>query len=150
MRRKAEGMRREAAAIFKSKLGWAGVAVSEKGITMIALPRQSKHAVQRELDSATSPLTPALSLGGRGNVKMLERAARLLGAYFSGKRVLFDLPLDMRYYTCFQQAVWKAAAEIPYGETRSYAWIARRIKNSGAARAVGQAMGANPVPIIIP
>lgn len=136
--------------VFRSPLGWAGVAVSEKGITMIVLPRQSKRAAQQELDSATSTLTPALFREGRGSVKMLESAAKLLGAYFSGKSVPFDLPLDLRYYTRFQQAVWKAAAEIPYGETRSYAWIARRIKNSRAARAVGQAMGANPVPIIIP
>lgn len=126
------------------------MAVSEKGITMIALPRQSKRAVQQELHSATSPLTPALSRGGRGSVKTLEKAAKLLGTYFSGERVSFDLPLDLRYYTRFQQAVWKAAAEIPYGGTRSYAWIAKRIRKPLAARAVGQAMGANPVPIIIP
>jgi O6-methylguanine-DNA--protein-cysteine methyltransferase len=143
--------------------------MSEKGITMIALPRQSKRAVQQELDSAASPLTPAgsaerfgperltaeglaevLSRGGRGDVKMLERAAKQLGAYFSGERVSFDLPLDLRYYTRFQQAVWKAASEVPFGETRSYAWIAKRIKKPRASRAVGQALGANPVPIIIP
>jgi O-6-methylguanine DNA methyltransferase len=56
----------------------------------------------------------------------------------------------MRYYTAFQQAVWKAASGIPYGETRSYAWVAKRIRKPRAARAVGQALGANPVPIIIP
>jgi methylated-DNA-[protein]-cysteine S-methyltransferase len=81
---------------------------------------------------------------------MLERTAKLLGTYFAGEPVLFDLPLDMRYYTAFQQAVWKAASGIPYGEMRSYAWIAKRIKNPRAVRAVGQALGANPVPIIIP
>jgi O6-methylguanine-DNA--protein-cysteine methyltransferase len=81
---------------------------------------------------------------------MLEKAAKLLQQYFSGERVLFDLPLDMRYHTAFRQAVWKAAAEIPFGVTRSYAWIAKRIKNPKAVRAVGQALGANPVPIIIP
>jgi methylated-DNA-[protein]-cysteine S-methyltransferase len=136
--------------VFRSPFGWAGVAVSEKGIAMITLPRQSKRAAKQELDSATSPLAPALSREGRGSVKMLEKAAKLLRRYFSGERVLFDLPLDLRYYTRFQQAVWKTAAEIPYGETRSYAWIARRIRNSRASRAVGQAMGANPVPIMIP
>ena len=57
MRRKAEGVRREASVMFKSKLGWAGVAATEQGITMITLPRQSKRAAQQELDSATSPLT---------------------------------------------------------------------------------------------
>ena len=70
--------------------------------------------------------------------------------YFSGRLVSFDLPLDLSYYTPFQRAVWKAAASIPYGETRSYAWIAKRIGRPKAARAVGQAMGANPVPILIP
>jgi O6-methylguanine-DNA--protein-cysteine methyltransferase len=134
------------------------VAVSEKGITMIALPRQSKRAVEQELGSATRPLTLAgstelaevLSRAGRGSVKTLEKAIKLLGAYFSRKLVLFDLPLDLRSYTRFQQAVWKATAEIPHGETRSYAWIAKRIRNPLASRAVGQAMGVNPVPIIIP
>ncbi len=56
----------------------------------------------------------------------------------------------MRYYTQFQKAVWRATAGIPYGETRSYAWVAKRIGNPRAVRAVGQALGANPVPIIIP
>jgi len=56
----------------------------------------------------------------------------------------------MRYYTTFQQAVWRAAMAIPYGETRSYSWIAKRIKNPKAGRAVGQALGVNPIPIIIP
>jgi O-6-methylguanine DNA methyltransferase len=81
---------------------------------------------------------------------MLKKAVKLLQDYFSGGRVAFDLPLDLRYYTPFQQAVWRAAAEIPYGETRSYAWIAKRIRNPRAVRAVGQALGANPIPIIIP
>jgi O-6-methylguanine DNA methyltransferase len=74
----------------------------------------------------------------------------LLSAYFSGEAVLFDLPLDLRYYTAFQQAVWNAAAGVPYGETRSYSWIARRIGRPRAARAAGQALGANPVPVLIP
>jgi methylated-DNA-[protein]-cysteine S-methyltransferase len=158
VRRKAKGVGREASVTFKSKLGWAGVAVSEKGITMIALPRQSKRAVEQELGGATCPLTPALSRGGRGSLmssekeaeQLLRRAVVLLTKYFSGERVSFDLPLDLRYYTRFQQAVWKAAAEIPSGETRSYAWIAKRIRNPLAARAAGQALGANPIPIIIP
>lgn len=82
--------------------------------------------------------------------KFLTNVAKLLKHYLSGKSVSFDLPLDLRYYTAFQQAVWKAAAEIPIGETRSYAWVAKRIRKPGAARATGQALGANPVPIIIP
>lgn len=56
----------------------------------------------------------------------------------------------MKSYTAFQRAVWKACAEIPPGETRSYAWIARRIGKPGAARAVGQALGKNPFAPTIP
>jgi O6-methylguanine-DNA--protein-cysteine methyltransferase len=82
--------------------------------------------------------------------EVLSKAVQMLRKYFSGEHVSFDLPLDMRYYTAFQQAVWRATAEIRFGETRSYAWIAKRIRNPRAVRAVGQAMGANPVPVIVP
>ncbi len=146
--------------IFKTPLGWAGVAVSEKGISKLVLPKKDKKAVEKELKSArcASPLTPApstklragLSPEGRGSKKILARTAKLLRQYFSGECVSFDLPVDMRYHTAFQQAVWKATAEVPFGETRSYAWIAKRIKKPKAVRAVGQALGANPVPIIVP
>ena len=128
--------------IFKTPFGWAGVAASEEGVTRIALPKKEKKSVERELErekmqySARSPV--------------LNKAVKLLQKYFSGECVSFDLPLDLRYYTPFQQAVWKAASEIPCGETRSYSWIAKRIKNPRAVRAVGQALGANPIPIIIP
>lgn len=134
--------------VFRSPFGWAGIALSERGICRIVLPKKSRLSVQRELENGACSR-------GRGSKekdppRIVKKAVTFLQRYFSGKRVLFDLPLDLRYYTRFQQAVWKAAAEIPYGETRSYAWIAKRIRNSRAARAVGQAMGANPVPIIIP
>ncbi len=139
MRRKSEGVRRETAVIFKSKLGWAGVAVTERGISRVVLPKPSKKRAERAL--LRSEQTAATTLSGKA-VKLLQR-------YFSGERVTLDLPLDIRSYTTFQQAVWKAAAEIPYGETRSYAWIAKRIKRPLAARAVGQALGANPLPVIM-
>ena len=141
-------MRQEAKKIFKTSFGWAGVVVSEKGIARIVLPRKSRRAVQQELGSTAVPL--ALSREGGGSVKMLEKAVKLLGQYFSGKSVLFDLPLDLRYYTPFQRAAWKACASIAFGETRSYGWIAQRINRPRASRAVGQAMGANPFPILIP
>jgi methylated-DNA-[protein]-cysteine S-methyltransferase len=144
--------------VFLTPLGWAGVSVSEEGISRIVLPKKDKKAVEKELKGAPTPLTPApstklragLSRGGRGSEKLLKRTVKLLGTYFAGEPVSFDLPVDMRYHTAFQRAVWKAAAEIPAGETRSYAWIAKRIGNPRAVRAVGQALGANPVPIIIP
>ena len=135
--------------VFLTSLGWVGAIVSGRGIRRIALPKKNKKAAERELDNAECGATNA-DMTHAGDSTILKKAVKLLQQYFSGERVLFDLPLDLRYYTRFQQAVWKAVAEIPYGETRSYAWIAKRIRKPLAARAVGQAVGANPVPIIIP
>lgn len=72
-----------------------------------------------------------------------------LNAWFAGELYQFDLPLAPQG-TPFQQRVWKALLEIPYGETRSYGDIARQIGKPTASRAVGAANGLNPIPIIIP
>ena len=74
----------------------------------------------------------------------------LFKQYLAGQRITFSQGLDLRGATSFQQAVWKATSAIPYGETRSYSWVAERIGKPLAARAVGQALGRNPVPIIVP
>lgn len=79
----------------------------------------------------------------------LKEAADQLAEYFAGRRKSFDLPLDPTG-TPFQQGVWDALAEIPYGTTRSYTDIAEQVGSPGAVRAVGAANGANPLPIIIP
>lgn len=129
-------------AIFHTSLGWVGVAVSEEGILRVVLPKKTKGAVMRELQGEVRRSAAASPV--------LNKAENLLGRYLAGESVLFDLPLDLRYYTPFQRAVWRAAAEIPCGETRPYAWVAMRIKNPRAARAVGGALGANPVPVLIP
>ncbi len=79
----------------------------------------------------------------------LREAVRQLTAYFAGKLRSFDLPLAPRG-TVFQQQVWRALQQIPYGETASYGELAKRIGNPNAVRAVGLANGANPISIIIP
>ena len=72
-----------------------------------------------------------------------------LEEYFAGERKTFDVPLDL-WGTPFQQEVWKALLQIPYGETRSYQDIAQSVGNPKAVRAVGGANGRNPVPVIVP
>ncbi len=69
--------------------------------------------------------------------------------YFDGRRRQFDLPLAPNG-TPFQQRVWKALLDIPYGETISYGELAARIGRRSASRAVGLANGSNPLPIVIP
>ncbi len=134
------------AAIFHTAFGWAGAAATDKGLTRIVLPKKDKKDVWRELGCPESEIPGS----GAKASRLLDKAVVLLTRYFSGERIFFDLPLDIRSYTLFQQTVWRAAMRILPGETKSYAWIARNIKRPRAARAVGQAMGANPLPIVIP
>jgi methylated-DNA-[protein]-cysteine S-methyltransferase len=79
----------------------------------------------------------------------LVQAERELDDYFARRRTAFSVPLDMRG-TDFQQSVWRALLTIPFGETRSYAEIARQIGRPTATRAVGAANGRNPISIIAP
>ena len=85
----------------------------------------------------------------RAAQEILEQAAREIGEYFEGTRRAFAVPTAAAG-TPFQQAVWNALKEIPYGETRTYGEIARRIGHPRASRAVGQANNRNPLPIVVP
>lgn len=96
--------------------------------------------------------TRRLAEEGIGIVEDSGRTAevrRQLEEYFAGGRETFDLPLAPQG-TAFEKSVWNELSRIPYGETRSYAEIARAIGRPGAARAVGRANGANPIPIVVP
>jgi methylated-DNA-[protein]-cysteine S-methyltransferase len=81
---------------------------------------------------------------------LLRQADQQLQAYFAGKLTGFDLPLDLSNGTAFQQAVWQALLTIPSGSSQSYGELARRLDNPKAVRAVGAAVGRNPVSIIVP
>jgi methylated-DNA-[protein]-cysteine S-methyltransferase len=80
---------------------------------------------------------------------LLLRVVEQLHAYFAGELRDFDLPLDMQG-TEFQRRVWCELQNIPYGETRSYSYVANAIGAPKAVRAVGAANGRNPIPIIVP
>jgi methylated-DNA-[protein]-cysteine S-methyltransferase len=86
---------------------------------------------------------------GRRDAKRCQAAAAQLGEYFAGKRRDFELDLAP-VGTDFQLSVWRALRAIPYGAVRNYGDIARAIGRPGAARAVGGAIGSNPLPIVIP
>ena len=80
---------------------------------------------------------------------LLRRAAEQLHAYFAGERDGFDLPLDL-HGTAFQRGVWQALLAIPPGATRSYGEVARALESPSALRAVGGAVGRNPLSVIVP
>ena len=84
-----------------------------------------------------------------GDNAVMREAARQLAQYFHGERRAFDLPLAPQG-TDFQRTVWHTLADIPYGQTISYAELARRVDKPTATRAVGAANGRNPLPIVLP
>ena len=81
---------------------------------------------------------------------VLREAAAQLADYFAGKRQHFELPLDLSHGTDFQQAVWQALLAIPAGRTTSYGALSAGIGKPAAVRAVGAAVGRNPISVIVP
>jgi O-6-methylguanine DNA methyltransferase len=130
--------------IFRSPWGWMGIAESPKGIQAIVLPKRSKRAVESDLKMQ--------SIGSlqQGESAQLEETRRQLLDYLAGRRNTFDVPLDLSQGTSFQRQVWRTLQRVPYGKLRSYQWIAARVGGRHYARAVGNAVGANPLPIIVP
>lgn len=128
--------------LYASVIGWGGwsfrVISSKAGVRYIDLRRRSVEDLSRLLSGTITP-------DDRHNETVLAQ----LHEYLEAQRRTFDVPLDLRG-TSFQQAVWDRLLHIPYGETRSYAEVAASIGRPTALRAVGRAVGANPVSIVIP
>jgi len=127
---------------FKTDLGWVGMLVSSTGIVKLTLPQATEKAALVKLGFDHDAL--------RVSFERLDEQVSRIREYFRGKPVDFGDQLDLSAGTEFQQIVWSICRSIPYGQTRSYGWIARRIGKPGASRAVGNALGKNPIPIIIP
>ncbi|HMD45120.1 MAG TPA: methylated-DNA--[protein]-cysteine S-methyltransferase [Acidimicrobiales bacterium] len=121
--------------VLESPVGPLVLVGDEESLTLLLLP-----GVPEGPSARTPPGPPT---------EPVRRAAAQLTEYFDGSRTRFDLPLAP-HGTPFQRSVWFALAEIPYGETISYGDLARRVGRPNAYRAVGQANGANPLPIILP
>lgn len=101
-------------------------------------------------DASRVPVAADLELLEQADdAPVLEDAVTQLAEYFAGERQHFTVPLDIRG-TGFQQLAWQALADIPYGETRTYAQQAQAIGRPKAVRAIGAANGRNPLSIILP
>jgi O-6-methylguanine DNA methyltransferase len=129
-------------AVFETRLGWVGVAFSERGLARVQLPRatraQTLAHLQHDFPKATIVDDAPLAI------------VRELREYAEGCRREFDLQLDWSAVQPFQREVLRIADSIRYGETRSYGWVARAMGKPRAARAVGRALATNPIPIILP
>lgn len=119
---------------YQSPLGEIALTANDKGLSALAF------------QTGKSPITYA---GLIEDSSKFTQVIQQLTQYFDGDRKHFELPLAPEG-TNFQKQVWQALLEIPCGETKSYGWIAKSIKNEKAVRAVGTANGANPIALIVP
>lgn len=127
--------------VFPTALGWVGLLASSGGLRRLVLPQQDQEEVMRELGQLSeAPHNPS-AFGD-----LPQRITR----YLSGERVKFADAVDMDGTSPFQHRVLDVLLQIPYGETRSYGWVARAVGVPQGPRAVGQAVARNPVPLIIP
>lgn len=135
--------------VFKTPLGWVGVAATPIGVRGVVLPKPTRLAVERELRVGGYGVS---SCGAEGVAvaRHLKAARRSILSYLAGKTRRFDPPLDLNGHPRFRVKVWEVLQAIPYGRVRSYGWVARKVGKPKAARAVGGACGANPAPLLVP
>jgi methylated-DNA-[protein]-cysteine S-methyltransferase len=128
--------------VIATPVGRVLVATTEVGLVRVAF-RQSEAAF-------TAELRRRLGTGVVRSPAKTKGVARQLEEYFAGQRRTFDVPTDLRSVTPFQRRVLLAAVRVPAGQVVSYGDIARSVGRPGGSRAVGQALGRNPIPIVIP
>ena len=133
-----------ATAVLPSPLGRLHAAFGDAGLVRLAFGRNTTAARFR------ASLPASVQRVSVSAHPLASQLAEQLAVYFEGRDPPFTVPLDLSAATPFRRRVWAALRDIPFGETASYAGVARRIGQPGAARAVGGANGANPLPIIVP
>jgi len=128
--------------VFNTSFGWCGLIKGKKGLKRIFLPEKNK----REVISKIKTFCP-LSIFSKDG---FEKEIKDISAYFRGENKKFSFILDFSGSTNFQRMIWSETAKIPYAQNRTYLFIAEKIKRKNSARAVGNALGKNPFPVVIP
>jgi len=126
--------------VYETPLGTYTIVSSKKGVVSVASPVTTSNRLER---------LGKRRVEYRDEGEFNEALAVELDGYFKGKLTRFTVPLDPRG-TPFQLKVWEALYRIPYGETRTYGQVAATTGNAAASRAVGHAIGSNPIAIIVP
>lgn len=128
--------------VIETGLGWVGLMRSEIGLCASTLPRGDAVIAMIELDPAAGDLA--------ADEDAFADAAAVIRSQLAGKAAKLAESLDLARGTPFQQTVWRAIETIPFGETRSYGWVAEQIDRPRGAHAVGQAVARNPLPLLVP
>ena len=134
---------RPKACVFRTPWGWIEITTSRKGVTSITWSRSNRWTDRKAPPAQASD-------GNETSSTFLSEAKTQLVEYLAGERREFSIPIDMSGGSAFQRRVWRAILKIPYGRVQSYQWVAARVGGKQYARAVGMALGSNPVPIIVP
>jgi methylated-DNA-[protein]-cysteine S-methyltransferase len=141
----AAGLLDVAYATFDSPVGTLLVAVTPRGLVRLAYldDGEGEASVLEQLAATVSPRVLAAP-------RKLDEPRRELDQYFAGRRRQFEIPLDWQLTRGFGRRVLEATARIPYGATATYKRVATDAGNARAYRAAGNALGSNPIPIIVP
>ncbi len=129
---------------IESPLGPMLAVAGDEGLELLEFV--DRRALETELRALREKLGSAIVPGEHS---ILKKTADQMREYFAGTRREFDIPLKQRG-SAFQLAAWNALCEIPYGETRSYSDMARRVGSPGAVRAIGRVNGQNQIAIVVP
>jgi methylated-DNA-[protein]-cysteine S-methyltransferase len=144
-----DGLVDVAYASVDSPFGRLLVARTGRGVVRLALPSRRGHAQSQ--DEVLEDLARYVSPRVLESPKRLDEERRELEEYFEGKRDHFDVQVDWALTPAgFRNRALHAVARIPYGQTRTYAEIAKSAGNARAFRAAGTACGRNPIPLIVP
>lgn len=129
---------------FETRFGETRVAATDRGLARVAWQEEGDGAFVAELEERfpDAPVVPA--------PERLREVERQLSEYFRGDRETFDLPVDLDPVSEFDRRVLRAASNLDFGQVVTYGELARRIGRPRAARAVGGALGRNPVPVVVP
>jgi len=138
-----EGLLDVAFAFADSPFGRLLVAVTPRGLVRLAYPNERPDDVLEELARSVSPRV-------LGSAKATDEVRRELDEYFAGRRRSFQVGVDLSPVRGFTRRVLDATAEIPFGSVLSYREVAAEAGNPKASRATGNALGSNPVPIVVP
>lgn len=131
---------------FDSPIGVIALTVRDGALTGLKiLAPHNKAGAQRVGAGSVSTATPNAT-----DTAVLSRVEAQLREYFAGTRTTFDLPIQFGSGTPFQRAVWHELEALPFGESATYGDLARAVGQAGASRAIGGAVGANPIPIVVP
>jgi methylated-DNA-[protein]-cysteine S-methyltransferase len=141
---RAEGLQDVAYAIESSPLGDLLVAVTPRGLVKISY--LGPYSADEALELLAARVSPRVIR----DPAALDEPRRQLDEYFAGRRRGFDLPLDWSLIQGFTRLVLDRTARIPYGHVATYGEVARDIGKPRASRATGNALGANPIPIVVP